>query len=167
MREQGQVDRVGLLFYSSYLDWTVPGYGRVQRERILHALANARLGESMVFTALKYVPARLFPPESQLIVVSPLAEDDLQPLVQLRALGYQVLVVSPDPISFEISHLVDRPDVRLAERVVRLERRLLLKRLQRAGVQVLDWDVNVPFDHLVRQRLGRVPTLLHRLQGGA
>lgn len=160
-----QGDRVGLLMYGNYLDWTLPGYGRHQRERILHALAKARTGDSMVFTALKYIPARLFPPESQLVIVSPLTDDDLEPIVQLRSLGYRVLVVSPDPIAFEAAHLVDDPAVKLAERVIRLERNLLLRRLQRAGVQVLDWDVAQPFDRLVRQRLDRVPALLHGLRG--
>ncbi len=32
-----QGNRVGLLLYASYLGWTLPGYGRIQRERILHA----------------------------------------------------------------------------------------------------------------------------------
>lgn len=160
-----QGDRVGLLTYGNYLDWTLPGYGRHQRERILHALAGARTGDSMVFTALKYIPPRLFPPESQLVIVSPLTDDDLEPIVQLRSLGYRVLVISPDPVAFEVAQLIDDPAVKLAERVIRLERNLLLQRLQRAGVQVLDWDVTQPFDQVVRRRLGRVPALLHGLRG--
>lgn len=37
-----QGNRVGLLVYGSYLDWTFPGYGKIQRERIMHALALAQ-----------------------------------------------------------------------------------------------------------------------------
>jgi uncharacterized protein (DUF58 family) len=157
-----QGDRVGLLLYGNYLDWTVPGYGKIQRERILHALAGARLGDSMIFTALKYIPPRLFPPESQLVIVSPLTGEDLEPIVLLRARGYQVLVVSPDPVSFEVSRLRDERAVHLAARVVRLERGLLLQHLRRAGVQVLDWDVSQPFDRVTRAQLGRMSP---RLQG--
>jgi uncharacterized protein (DUF58 family) len=161
-----QGDRVGLLLYGNYLDWTVPGYGKLQRERILHALAGARLGDSMIFSALKYVPPRLFPPESQLVIVSPLTEDDLEPIILLKARGYQVLVVSPDPVAFEVSKLRDEPAVRLAGRLVRLERGLLLQRLRRAGVQVLDWDVNQPFDRVARAQLGRMSARLHGIRGG-
>ncbi|HAV75761.1 MAG TPA: DUF58 domain-containing protein, partial [Anaerolineae bacterium] len=91
-----QGNRVGLLVYATFLGWTFPGYGKVQRERILHSLAHAKPGSSEVFSDFEYLPTRLFPPESQIVVVSPLTDDDLTPLVQLRAQGYQVLVVSPD-----------------------------------------------------------------------
>ena len=156
-----QGNRVGLLLYASYLRWTFPGYGKVQRERILHALANARTGDSQVFYDLMYIPTRLFPPESQIIFVSPLVDDDLQPLIQLRAHGYDVLVVSPNPVKFELSYLPSAdPNVGLAGRVVQMERGLLLQRLQRAGILVVDWDIREPFDAVVRRRLGRVPLWL-------
>jgi uncharacterized protein (DUF58 family) len=64
-----QGNRVGLLLYASYLGWTLPGYGKIQRERILHALANARTGESQVFSDLEHIPTRLFPPESDICLV--------------------------------------------------------------------------------------------------
>lgn len=156
-----QGNRVGLLLYAAYLRWTFPGYGKVQRERILHALANARTGESQVFYDLMYIPTRLFPPESQIMFVSPLVDDDLQPLIQLRAHGYDVLVVSPNPVKFELSYLpADNSNVALAGRVLQMERSLLLQRLQRAGIHVVDWDVKEPFDSVVRRRLGRVPLWL-------
>jgi uncharacterized repeat protein (TIGR01451 family) len=156
-----QGNRVGFLLYSTYLSWTFPGYGKIQRERILHALANAKTGESQVFSDLEHIPTRLFPPESQVIFVSPLCEDDLKPLVQLRAQGYDVLVVSPNPVKFELSYLpFPNRNVDLAGRVVHMERLLLLQRLQRAGIHVLDWDVSEPFDLLVRRRVGRVPVWL-------
>jgi hypothetical protein len=42
-----------------------------------------------------------------------------------------------------------------------MERLLLLQRLQRANIHVLDWDVEEPFDLLVKRRLGRAPIWLH------
>jgi uncharacterized protein (DUF58 family) len=155
-----QGNRVGLLVYAAYLAWTFPGYGKVQRERILYSLAHAKPGGSDVFSDLEHLPTRLFPPESQIILVSPLSDDDLQPLVQLRAQGYQVLVVSPDPVQFELLYLQKTRNVELASRVVQLERRLLLQKIQRAGIQVLDWDVRVPFDQVVKRKLSRPPAWL-------
>ncbi|MEW5938863.1 MAG: DUF58 domain-containing protein [Chloroflexota bacterium] len=152
-----QGNRVGLLVYGQYLHWTVPGYGKRQREKIMHALAEARSGGSDIFANLGHLPTRLFPVNSQIVVVSPLAEDDLNVLVQLRARGYQVMAVSPNPAAFELSFLPKRAEVSQAARVVQLERDLLLRKLNRAGVQLLDWDVSVPFDKAVRQSLGRPP----------
>jgi len=159
-----QGNRVGLLLYATYLGWTFPGYGKIQRERILHALADAKTGESQVFSDLEHMPTRLFPSESQIVFVSPLNEDDLKPLVQLRAQGYDVLVVSPNPVKFEMSYLPrSNASVELAGRVVRLERLMLLQKLQRANIQVLDWDVTEPFDLLVKRRLGRSPAWLRAI----
>ena len=145
-----QGDRVGLLVYSHYLQWTWPGYGKLQRERILHALSRAAPGASQVFDGLQYLPTRMFPIESQIVLVSPLVEDDYLPLIQLRARGYQVMVVSPDPVSFEQSYLPGRPDFQLAARIIRMERKLMLNRIQRAGIQLVEWNVDQPFDQAAR-----------------
>ena len=159
-----QGNRVGLLLYASFLGWTFPGYGKIQRERILHALANARTGESQVFSDIEHVPTKLFPRESQIVMVSPLSEDDLNPLIRLRAQGYDVLVISPDPVKFELSYLpASNANVQLAGRMLRMERIMLLQRLQRANIHVIDWDVMEPFDLVVKRRLARTPVWLRRL----
>lgn len=156
-----QGNHVGLLVYSKYLQWTIPGYGRIQRERILHALSRATPGSSQVFEGLQYLPTRLFPPESQIVLVSPIVEDDYPTLVQLRARGYQVIIVSPDPVAFEENLLltgpnrIPRQDIRLAARIAQMERQWLLGRLRRAGIQIVEWDVAQPFDQISRRAFGR------------
>ena len=158
-----QGNRVGLLVYATYLAWTFPGYGKIQRERILHALANARAGESQVFYDFEHIPTRLFPSKSQILLVSPLAEDDLNPLIQLRAQGYEVMVVSPNPVKFELSYLPANTLTQLAGRVIYMERALLLQKMGRAGIHVLDWDVSEPFDLFVKRRLSRSPFWLRAI----
>ncbi len=160
-----QGNRVSLLHYGLYLDWTLPAYGKVQRERILHALAHAQVGGSPVFSGLEHIPVRLFPAHSQVVLISPLDAGDLDTLIQLRARGYQIMIISPDPISFEVSYLPNDPSVKLAARVVRMERNLLLKKLKRAGVQVLDWNIDQPFDQVMKRRLGPPPALLRAIGG--
>lgn len=150
-------NRVGLLIYGRGLETTYPGYGKVQRERILRALAYARTGDSLVFENLDYLPARFFPSQSQIVFVSPLRSEDVQVLVRLRAHGYQILAVSPDPVAFEARQLVPDTAVELAVRIARLERSLLLRRLRRVGVQVVDWRVDQSFDRLMRASLVRPP----------
>ena len=155
-----QGNRVGLLVYAAFLRWTIPGYGKIQREKILFSLAHARPGGSDVFADFEHLPTRLFPPESQVILVSPLHDDDLMPLVQLRAQGYQVLIISPNPVKFELSYLPKNRNVELAGRVVHMERALLLQKIRRAGIQILDWDVAEPFDQVVKRMLSRPPAWL-------
>jgi uncharacterized repeat protein (TIGR01451 family) len=149
-----QGNRVGMLVYSAYLDWTYPGYGKVQRERILQALTRARVGDSLVFAGLEHLSPHMFPVESQLVLISPLLPNDFEVLVQLRARGYQVMVICPDTVSFELSGLASLPEAKLAARILRLERKLLFMRLQHAGIHVIEWNVAQPFDQSVGSVLG-------------
>ncbi len=149
--------RVGLLLYGRGVEWLYPGYGRVQRERILRALAGAGPGDSQVFASLDFFPARLFPPRSQLIFISPLLGDDHRMLFRLRAQGYAVLVVSPDPVSFEVANSPDDPLLPLASRWVRLERRLLLQQLRQGGIVVADWQSDQPLDSVIHATMAGIP----------
>ncbi|MBN1922220.1 MAG: DUF58 domain-containing protein [Anaerolineae bacterium] len=138
--------RVGLLLYGRGIEWVFPGYGRLQRERILRALASAGPGDSQVFASLDFFPARLFPPRSQMIFISPLLGEDHQMLFRLQAQGYAVFVVSPDPVSFEVAYLSSDPLLPVATRMAQLERRLLLQQLRQKGIAVADWPVHQSLD---------------------
>jgi uncharacterized protein (DUF58 family) len=150
-------NRVGMLIYGRYLNWTFPGYGKIQRKRILEALTRVKPGDSMVFDQLDLLPTRYFPAKSQIVLISPLSADDSGMLVRLRAQGYQVLVISPDPVSFALEAMGAQADVALAARIARLERTLQLRYLRRAGVQVVDWRVDQPFDRVIHATLARTP----------
>lgn len=141
--EQGNY--VGLLVYGNYLDWTLPSTGRVQRERILEALARAQTADKSVFEDLRNIPARLFPPRSQLVVISPLAdEDDVEILGILRAREYRILLVSPNALASKRAERPADEALGLAVRIAQLRRTLLLDTLRRIGVQVVDWDISEP-----------------------
>jgi uncharacterized protein (DUF58 family) len=150
-------NRVGLLMYGRSLDWTLPGYGKVQRERILRALARAETGDLPVLEKLDYLPTRLFPARSQIVLFSPLLAHDLEMLAGLRARGYQLLVISPDPVSFELHGLREQSEAEAAGRIARLERALLLQRCRRAGVIVIDWPIDIPFQQIADAALSRPP----------
>jgi uncharacterized protein (DUF58 family) len=149
-------NRVGLFIYGRALDWTFPGYGKVQRERILRALAAAKLGGGQVFEKLDYLPTRLFPARSQIVFISPLLSQDTGELIKLCAHGYRLLVVSPDPISFERKTLSQTEDIELGTRIARLEREVQLNQLRHAGIQVMDWPVHTPFQQAAHVVLSRV-----------
>jgi uncharacterized protein (DUF58 family) len=149
-------NRVGLFIYGAYLDWTLPGYGKVQRQRILQALARAELGEGEVFETLEHLPTRLFPARSQLVLVSPLLKEDPDLLIRLRAHGYRLLVISPDPVAFERQGLAASREVELATRLAHLERSILLDKLRQADIRVVNWPVDTPFAEAAHAALGRV-----------
>ena len=149
--------RVGLLIYGRHIERTPPGYGKVQRERIWRALAQARIGDHPLFAELENLPTRLFPARSQLILVSPLAPDDLPTLRTLRARGYALSCVAPDPIRIERTRLATNGHVDMAATLLRTERRLLLRRLRALGIHVVDWDVEMPLEQAVHRAWRRGP----------
>ncbi len=144
-------NRVGLLIYGRFIEWTFPGSGKQQQARIQAALAGAELGEHAVFKELRHIPSRLFPPESQVVMVSPLRRKDVNPLRFLRGLGYRILIISPDPVTFENRFLPDGQDRDIAKRIVRMERDATIAMLRRSGIQVVDWDVTRPLRVALRE----------------
>ena len=81
--------------------------------------------------------------------------DDLDDIVSLRARGYELLLVTPDAITFEMKTLATTRHTQLAARLAQLERGHLLRTLGRAGVDVFEWDVEIPFHQVVHRALGR------------
>ncbi|HKJ84804.1 MAG TPA: DUF58 domain-containing protein [Spirochaetia bacterium] len=148
-------NRVGYLGYGLSLDWLSPGFGRVQKHRVLNRIARTSLGESHVFSKLDALPERLFPPGSQVILVSPLTEDDPPALERLQSFGYAVMVVSPNPVPLQTPAELD-PVMRESARLLRLQRTVLLRRLRHVGVAVIDWDTDESLESAVGMSLGSI-----------
>lgn len=152
-------NRVGLFIYGRSLDWTFPGFGKRQRERIVRALARAQQGSGKIFESLEHLPTRLFPVRSQLVLVSPLLPQDVDMLIRLRARRYRLLIISPDPVSFERRGLPDSQTVAQATQIAYIERQFLLTKLRQAEIRVVDWDVSIPFHQIAHAALSRLPFL--------
>jgi uncharacterized protein (DUF58 family) len=150
--------RVSLLVYGFGMERVFPGYGKVQKKRIMRTLAQAEPGDNYALESLIYLPTRLFSARSQIILISPLTSDDLHPLLRLRAQGYEVMAVCPDPLDFgaklqTASVKAKKPDVvehsPSALRLAQIERALLFGNLRRAGIQVVDWKVDQPLSKVL------------------
>jgi len=86
---------------------------------------------------IKYLPVKLFPSHSTIILISPFSERDIPAIARLLANGYRVNLVSPDPVKF-----VSRPSSHpFAIRIAKLERIVLLRKIREMGVNVLDWPL--------------------------
>jgi uncharacterized protein (DUF58 family) len=156
--------RLSMLVYGFSIERVPPSAGRVQSERVLRALANARTLHNYALDNLEYLPTRMFPARSQIVFVSPLGDEDFEPLVRYRALGYDVLVLSPNPVAYEAGENANRAvsgapaadpygDWAMALRLATIERELLIRRLARFGVWVVDWKVDRPLAEALRKGL--------------
>ena len=148
-------NRVGLLVYGWGMDNVFPGYGKVQHRRIQKVLARAQPGLNYALESLTHLPTRFFPAHSQIILVSPLIPEDVDILIQLCANGYEVLVVSPDPVEFEAGMIKPQIEKEFAHRLAHLERYFMLQKIKRAGVQVVNWNVYQPLNQTLRGALSR------------
>lgn len=148
-------NRVSLLIYGSGMERVFPGYGKVHRDRILKALARTRPGLNYALETLGNLPTRFFPAKSQIIFVSPLVPEDIPVLLQMRARGYAVILISPDPVAFEAA-LYDEIDTP-AYRIAAAERDFMLRQIRRAGVQIVNWRVDQSLQAAVREALSRAP----------
>ena len=71
----------------------------------------------------------------------------------LVALGYHVLVISPDPIVFEKRFLQQDECTALAEEIARMQRKATLSKLRRARVNVVEWDLTIPLHIPIKQAM--------------
>jgi uncharacterized protein (DUF58 family) len=163
-----QGNRVGLLIYGRGREGVFPGYGNGQRERIFRALGRTASGHNYALESLNHLPARFFPAGSQIIFIGALTgADDISVLTRMRANGYGVIVLSPNPIDYESASVQAVSGVEYACRIAEVERRLAMAELRRVGIQVVDWRVDRPLDQTLHESLARQPSQSRVLVGGA
>lgn len=152
-------NRVALLIYGEAVTTLFPGYGKRQFNSILRNLARARLGANVPLGYLEYFPVRLFPSRSQIVMISVVDPHDMETYASLRALGYDVLLISPDPVDYAARTLPPAETNSLAIRAARIERVARLKRLLKIGVEVIDWQATKPLDVILQESAKR---MIHR-----
>jgi uncharacterized protein (DUF58 family) len=157
-------NRVSLLVYGSGIARVFPGYGRVQHDRILRELAKATPGMNYALESLTHLPTRLFPAKSQLVLVSPLVPEDIPVIVRMRAHGYAVMVISPDPIAYESA--LHRDSISPAYRIASAERNFMLRQVRQSGVQIVNWQVTQPLETAIREALARQPLVVRNYRVG-
>jgi uncharacterized protein (DUF58 family) len=139
-------NRLSMLILSQHMIKVFPGYGKRQLVRILDQLSFCQSGTKVTVDTLKYLPTRLFPSHSVIILVSPLHAKDLSSLKRLKADGYQIVVLSPDYIKFTEKYSSPGKTQILAMRVAKIERALLFWKIRQLGVEIKNWDIDTPID---------------------
>ena len=144
-------NRVALLIFGESVTSLFPGYGKKQLNLVARNLARATLGSNLSFSYLEYFPARLFPSRSIIVMFSIVDPRDFETYARLRSFGYEILLISPNPVEYAARTLPLSETNSLAIRTAQVERTLQLKQLLRLGIQVVDWQVSEPFEKIVRE----------------
>jgi uncharacterized protein (DUF58 family) len=145
-------NRAGMVIVGSVMSVVYPGYGKVQLNRILRALAAARPEAEASRLSLDQAPLRVFSGRAMVAIISPLPVGEWQVFPRVRARGNEGILLSPDPVDFTSADAADDTE-RLAVRLARLERRLALRRISQIGIRVVDWPVRSPLSPLLRRAL--------------
>ncbi|MEE4195084.1 MAG: DUF58 domain-containing protein [Anaerolineae bacterium] len=139
--------RVSLLIYGSGKRRVFPGYGRLQERRILDAIAAVAPVINFALTNFDSLPVQFFPPKSQIVIVSPILEDDIPYIRKMCMRGYGVLVVSPNPVKLAAGE----DTTSSAYRIANAERAFMIQQLRRIGAQVIDWDVTHTLESTIQR----------------
>lgn len=145
-------NRVSLLIFGKKILTAFPGCGKGQLRHVLKKLAIAQLDGNLSLAKLEYFPTRLFPSRSMIVIFSASYAGEIDAYARLRAFGYDVMLIAPDPIDLEFRLKPQREADVLAYRAARIERVLFMKRLLEIGVRVVDWQVDQPLEPLLRRQ---------------
>ncbi len=131
-------DRVGLVGFGGILRWLQPGMGTRQRYRLIESLVETGVAPTYTWRDVSLIPAAIMPPKALVLALTPLVDPRfVTALENLRARGYDLVVVEVDPVGLVEAHPGEVEA--LAYRLWLLEREVLRGRLERLGVAVARW----------------------------
>ncbi len=136
-------DRVGLVGFGGFLSWLVPASGTRQLYAIVEALLTSQVVHSFALRGVDVLPPRTLPPKALVLAITPLLDNrTAAALLDLRARGYDLIVVEVSPLEL----VAPRPgsSLALAHRLWRLSREALRWRYEQVGVPVVTWRDDVP-----------------------
>jgi uncharacterized protein (DUF58 family) len=148
-------DRVGLVSFGGFLTWLLPSSGTLQLYKIVDSLLQTDIVLSFASRGVDVLPPRSLPPKALVLALTPLLDPrSTGAMLDLRARGFDIVVVEVSPVSF-VEPTGDAL-AQLSYRVWRLSREALLARFQQAGVPVVAWHegeaLNVPLEEVAAFR---------------
>jgi uncharacterized protein (DUF58 family) len=136
-------DRVGLIGFGGTLTWLLPESGTRQLYAIVDTLLTSDIVQSYALRGVDVLPPRTLPPRALVLALTPLLDDrTAAALLDLRARGYDLIVVEVSPIEL-LAPASDVP-APLAQRLWRLSRDALRWRYEQVGVPVVTWRDGTP-----------------------
>jgi uncharacterized protein (DUF58 family) len=136
-------DRVGLVGFGGVLSWLVPESGTRQLYAIVDTLLTSGIVHSYAMRGVDVLPPRTLPPKALVLAITPLLDDrTAAALLDLRARGYDLIVVEVSPL--ELLEPDPASSSQLAHRLWRLSREALRWRYEQLGVPVVTWREGEP-----------------------
>jgi uncharacterized protein (DUF58 family) len=136
-------DRVGLVGFGGILSWLVPESGTRHLYAIVDTLLTSDIVHSYAWRDVDVLPPRTLPPKALVLALTPLLDDrTAAALLDLRARGYDLIVVEVSPL--ELAEPDPTSEAELAHRLWRLSREALRWRYEQVGVPVVTWREGVP-----------------------
>jgi uncharacterized protein (DUF58 family) len=138
-------DRVGLVAFGGMLNWLTAASGVVQLYRVLDSLLDAGIYPSYAWRDLDLIPSRTLPSKALVLALSPLLDERaVRALLDLRARGFDLVVIEVSPVPFAPPG--GRALDELAWRLWLLRRDALRSRYRRLGVPVAEWRAGEPLE---------------------
>jgi uncharacterized protein (DUF58 family) len=136
-------DRVGLVGFGGVLSWLLPETGVRQLYAIVDTLLTSDIVHSYAMRGVDVLPPRTLPPKALVLAITPLLDDrTAAALLDLRARGYDLIVVEVSPL--ELLEPDPASSAQLAHRLWRLSREALRWRYEQLGVPVVTWREGEP-----------------------
>jgi uncharacterized protein (DUF58 family) len=136
-------DRVGLVGFGGVLSWLLPESGTRQLYAIVDTLLTSDIVHSYAMRGVDVLPPRTLPPKALVLALTPLLDDrTAAALLDLRARGYDLIVVEVSPL--ELLEPDAASAAQLGHRLWRLSREALRWRYEELGVPVVTWREGEP-----------------------
>ena len=143
-------DRVGLVSFGGYLSWLLPESGTRQLYRVVDSLLQMEIVMSFATKNIDVLPPRTLPSKALVLALTPLLDArSTAAIVDLRARGYDLVVVEVSPLPFVVP--ADDELSQLSYRLWRLSRDALRARYEAAGVPIVSWTDGEALDALVEE----------------
>jgi uncharacterized protein (DUF58 family) len=136
-------DRVGVVGFGGFLSWLVPASGTRHLYAIIDSLLTSQIVHSFALRGVDVLPPRTLPPKALVLAITPLLDSrTATALLDLRARGYDLIVVEVSPL--ELVAPDPGSSAELAHRLWRLAREALRWRYEQVGVPVVTWREGDP-----------------------
>ncbi len=147
-RQLAERDRVGLVVFGGSLRLVRPGAGRRQRQRIVEALLDVQPVFSWAEKSIQAIPPHMLPRGATIVAVSPMVDErTLNAVADLRRRRHEVVVLEVSPGSWTPAPA--DPLEGAAQQLWEMDRQARRSRLRATGVQVVQWDDDVPLELLL------------------
>ena len=150
-------DRVGLVELGGLVRWVSPGTGQLQLQHLIDALLSTGLYAHVAERNLDAILARMLPPRSFVVALTPLLDDRfIDALFVLAGHGHDVGVIECDVAGPEDEEGEANETLRLARRFWEADRQIVRDRLAAHGVAVAGWrkgrQLDLTLEELTRRR---------------